>query len=90
MRKHPDVVALVFLGIVLAVGAGVRSAGDRIMRSEQFRVHQLKVTEEVVRETREAADSVKKEAREGILEVQDALRESLRDEVRRAVRPSRP
>lgn len=90
MRKHPDAIALLFLGIVLAVGAGVRSAGDRVLQSQQFRVHQLKVTQEVVRETRQAADSVRKEAREGILEVQDAFRESLRDEVRRAVRQHRP
>ncbi|BDC53110.1 hypothetical protein F183_A54250 [Bryobacterales bacterium F-183] len=84
MRKHPDAIAIVFVGLVLLVGAGVRSVKHQV-QTQALRVQQLKITEEVMRETREAADSVKKEAREGMLEFKDALRESLRDEVRRAI-----
>lgn len=94
MRKYPDAIAILILGLVLLVGTGVRAVAERIQaQQQQFRVRQL-VTQEAVRESREAVreslNNVEKEAHEGILEVKDALRESLRDEVRRAVGRGRP
>ena len=67
LRKHPDAIALVFLGFVMLAGFGIRSAVRHAVSAErQFRVREL-----VNREIRHADLAP---ARDGILVFKDVLR----------------
>lgn len=67
LRKHPEILALVIIGLGAFANYGVRKAVQEVDR-ETFRVRQLVLDPEFGRST--AADA----AREGLLVLREALR----------------